>query len=948
MTDHYAQPIQHPNTSLSPSSTELQSNGVPPKQPKIPHKTLPSAQRWKLGIDLLGLGSLRTSLVMNLGFCDGYDSRGDQDREESEQSFHFGPNTAATTAAAEEDLSLDEEDLSLAEEEEEEEEEEANDKKNLQKKSVVWLQQKLKLRRRPTSSNKAAFNLIPRRKQMHPGPGTVVGQQQQQHAALIMSCNYSLIQWRELHPEAMVVPEPANPMFRIARAPTISEAEGRLALIPKKYNFAEVCDILEFKGMKTEYEFDRRRSICKDADGKPVTKSTPQKTGSVDPKLLRKYNLSALSHLWEFLWTNWKASIAGAGDKCYKDFKPFGTKKLFQFFGLYVLHSLCPTARVDYKLSFTTRDKDDFLACQDLQIPNPPQKQYPTWKIQLLLKWMNMQCAWAQMLGQNIAVDESAMQFKGCDIDKWCMTYKRKGDGFEADTLCDKGYCYQIYMRNDPDPEKYLDTGLSPLHTRTMWLFDSLKDEYHHVGMDNLYNLVMFSKAAFWHSKRVLCHGVVACKANRGIPDGREAQGTVKAAILEGNPECAFLIASSVYNTKPVRYLSMMISVIEWVEKEEVAYNVDTYQKEKMKFLRLDQLDTCNRSMEGVDIADQLRGLQLLLLFFAFGLNQLNSQFQKEINMWNCKWWWSILFWAIEVLLTNAYTLYLAVCKEAGVKKPWYSVGYDFRRAVGEYWVSPDAVDTEAEARMFFIASTPGSASGVSPLSSQPTSCGSTSGEDGSFKSCRLNRCLDHFPFQTKRRTKCAMHGWLGLRKEGDLMRYAICNYCFKFTTPCYLCGTDVGFCCSLWCFLDGGNDDDDKYCFKFTTPCYLCGADVGFCCSLWCFLDGGNDDDDKYCFKFTTLCYLCGTDVRFCCSLWCFLGGGDNDKQNSNNCETRWIRCMKIARFLPKLAKKTQLSHHKNSDDDCLIRYQKSPKIVNKVICKFTYDLNSMKGYTS
>eukprot|EP00536_Pseudo-nitzschia_multiseries_P003570 jgi/Psemu1/8122/gm1.8122_g len=424
------------------------------------------------------------------------------------------------------------------------------------------------------------------------------------------------------------------------------------------------------------------------------------------------------------------------------------------------------------------------------------------------------------------------IRFKGQHIDKRCVTYKREGGGFQADALCDNGYCYQVYMRNDPAPTKYLDLGLSPLHSRTMWLFDYLKDDHHHVGMDNLYNSVMFCKAAFRHSKQVMCHGEL-----KSIRAEREAWGTVKAAVLEGNPECAFLIASSVYDTKPVHYLSMVTSVIEGVEKEKVVYNVDTEQKEKMKFLHLNQLDTYNHGMGG--IADQLRGVY-------------------RLDRWvqNRKWWWSVMFWAIGVLLTNDYKLYLSVCKEAGVKKPRYGAHYDFRWAVGEYWVNRDAVGTEAEARMFFIASTPGSASGVSPLSSPSTSaCGSASGEDGSFKPVRVNdKALADGGLLSCRCATCNVHLCINsygtfhqatdilsqkamlknnYEKEATRQKKKY-KYCFKFTTPFYLCGNGMGFCWSLWCFLGGGggggggNDDTDCKIFYVPKSHFNCNLDLG------------------------------------------------------------------------------------------------------------------------
>ena len=72
-------------------------------------------------------------------------------------------------------------------------------------------------------------------------------------------------------------------------------------------------------------------------------------------------------------------------------------------------------------------------------------------------------------------------------------------------------------MRNDPAPPKYLKQGLSPLHSITMDLFDSVKDEYHHCAMDNLYNSVTFCKQAYNHPKKFLCREMTQ-KGMRDIP----------------------------------------------------------------------------------------------------------------------------------------------------------------------------------------------------------------------------------------------------------------------------------------------------------------------------------------------------------------------------------------------------------------------------------------------
>ena len=124
-------------------------------------------------------------------------------------------------------------------------------------------------------------------------------------------------------------------------------------------------------------------------------------------------------------------------------------------------------------------------------------------------------------------------------------------------------------MRNDPAPKKYLKQELSPLHSQTMALFDSLKDDHRQVRMYNISNSADFCRSAYHHDHKVLFHGV-SCKAGRGIPEcvlqdkeknsvaHRAAQGTVKAAVLEGDPRFPNLIESSVYDKKPVHYLSMV------------------------------------------------------------------------------------------------------------------------------------------------------------------------------------------------------------------------------------------------------------------------------------------------------------------------------------------------------------------------------------------------------
>jgi hypothetical protein len=58
--------------------------------------------------------------------------------------------------------------------------------------------------------------------------------------------------------------------------------------------------------------------------------------------------------------------------------------------------------------------------------------------------------------------------------------------------------------------------------------------------------------------------------------------GTVKAAKLEGNPNFSYLIATSIYDTKPVHYFSMISEQVKWMVKENDAYNKERKRMEPL------------------------------------------------------------------------------------------------------------------------------------------------------------------------------------------------------------------------------------------------------------------------------------------------------------------------------------------------------------------------------
>ena len=149
------------------------------------------------------------------------------------------------------------------------------------------------------------------------------------------------------------------------------------------------------------------------------------------------------------------------------------------------------------------------------------------------------------LIGACFAIDDMKIGFQGMHADKKRITYKAEGDGFQVDVLCEDGFCFQFYFRNDPANVEYTKTGLSPLHSCVMTLFDLVEDNYHVCGMENLYNSVTFFKRAWDHKRKLKVHGVTR-KVMRGIPGcvvqeeqksrkkQLEVRGTTKAEILKG------------------------------------------------------------------------------------------------------------------------------------------------------------------------------------------------------------------------------------------------------------------------------------------------------------------------------------------------------------------------------------------------------------------------------
>jgi len=244
-----------------------------------------------------------------------------------------------------------------------------------------------------------------------------------------------------------------------------------------------------------------------------MTETKPRNKGCIKPSFIKANNITSHSHPAEFVfpflpfkknphstknveypsfqlwikWTNLKATLmeAGEGRTMYSDWKPFTIRELRQHFGLYIFSGLSPSPAIERKFKSQSEDSvqgsdfiyhlfglnstrrhrhfKTFLGVQDPAIQTPLLTKYNKWNIRPLLKWMDYIFPLVWMAGLFFAVDEMTVEFKGMHKNKSRITYKNEGDGFQCNTLCDNGFCYQFYFRNDPAPKQYTETGLSPL-----------------------------------------------------------------------------------------------------------------------------------------------------------------------------------------------------------------------------------------------------------------------------------------------------------------------------------------------------------------------------------------------------------------------------------------------------------------------------------------------------
>mmetsp|Transcript_24190 Transcript_24190/g.55012 ORF Transcript_24190/g.55012 Transcript_24190/m.55012 type:complete len:290 (-) Transcript_24190:221-1090(-) len=200
--------------------------------------------------------------------------------------------------------------------------------------------------------------------------------------------------------------------------------------------------------------------------------------------------------------------------------------------------------------------------------------------------------------------------------------------------------------------------------------------------MGNLYifvKLLYFSHTFLSH----LVHGV-ARQGGQGVPDcvkqsehtrhkdAFNIRGTLKAAIIWSVPDLTPIVCTSLYNVKPFYMMSTVAPDATWHKRSMEIFCTFFDKKVQVPFYRLNMANIYNNNMGEVDVGDQLR----LVYHFDYWLH-------------NRKWWWSVWFWNMGMLITNSYILYTKFYKMHG-RDPKYS-HYKYCCQVVMAWINPKA-----------------------------------------------------------------------------------------------------------------------------------------------------------------------------------------------------------------------------------------------------------------
>lgn len=360
----------------------------------------------------------------------------------------------------------------------------------------------------------------------------------------------------------------------------------------------------------------------------------------------------------------------------------------------------------------------------------------PMNKLEPMLSYCRYKWQHGWLPGKMLSLDEMTMGFKGRCAMVTRIKYKKEGDGFQCDCICEDGYCFTFWFRCDRPPTP-TPKDVSERDNRCSWLVDQLPGQWYRLFMDNLFTSWKFGEmlaarkclfagtcqTADWRG----LHSDVIQKAVTGAKELEKARGTLLASVrADGMPENCEVICASYYDENAEKPFHMMTNVVEGIEVIEIkrkCFSTATMKHFYVTILRLSLAHIYNNNMNSVDIADQLR----------------NHYRPDGLWLRNRKWWWSVMLWCLGQAVVNGYMDYKRTC-ERERSKPMTHL--EFQEQVATAWcMTPMLILDESKAS----AATAKATANQTPAATASSSASAGKERGGYLTPKRLEACAQSY-----------------------------------------------------------------------------------------------------------------------------------------------------------------------------------------------------------
>jgi len=393
-------------------------------------------------------------------------------------------------------------------------------------------------------------------------------------------------------------------------------------------------------------------------------------------------------------WTNAKLRKT-KDDKpdAYKDVKEFKLIQILRFFAILIKHGCCPMPGLFRRFLNTATnffwgdDRDIKVMGSNAQKKvqwmrvfmqfapsdhdlSPEQLGDPVRRCRPLLTTILENCLRYWVCGKWLSIDEQTIFFRGNWQHKKRITYKRFGDGFHVDTLCDDGYTFGFMFRCEIMAADPRFPNASQLHLRCLWLLSLLKNYGHRVVFDRFFISYKFIVWALTEAANRTLVGGTARKdripncVKVNVPKSKSQREKLRMKIGQAAVSQDDVLAFGLYDQgdKACYFMGNIRDDIEFIHKERTVWRDGAAAV--ITFLRTSVQDVYNFCMNQVDKADQYR-----------------QPYRPDAsnNMRNRKWTWPVAMWALGVAMVNAYTVYKSLRGKDGL--PVMS-NADFRQAI--------------------------------------------------------------------------------------------------------------------------------------------------------------------------------------------------------------------------------------------------------------------------